>query len=607
MILTELNNPNINVYPNLLTSTAITFSATGSLMDSAMSYSGTYQYVISMSNVYVSTDGVSFSSTFFDGYDGFNSIVSDSSGQYLVVGSSIFGVYISSNFGSTFASSSSFAQLSTICNSLYSDASGSIVVATSLLGLFTSFVDLSPTNSPTNIPTYILGQPTNIPLQLPTTFPTVTISSRPSITFTPTLAPTSTSIPTSSPVPTIFTGSSFVWNQAISMNQIWQAIAISTTGQYQTAVVFGGYIYSSMDYGYSWSPSSTLAKSWEDISMSGDGKYQTAVENNGYIYISSNFGNSFSATATNLIKIWSGVAMSNSGQYQSSTIMNSYIYRTTNYGQTWTQVASSKLWNDIAMNSLGDMQVAVIQNGLIYISTNYGSTWVMSAFVNTWLNIALSSSGQYVTALAQTGFVYISADFASTWSAVGVVDYQWFSVSISNSGQFQITSAINDHSMILISSDFGKTWEESYVLVKPNDNRFQDVAISGNAQYMLANQNDGFVFITSTTGTIVNSNQPSHGPTYKPTLELSSPPTVSYPTSNDNNNSESSSTDSKKTSSTLIISIVVVVVVLGLLLFVFYWYKRSSKTFEDKKDIGSLSTENRLSRPLLQAPHDSFI
>jgi hypothetical protein len=64
---------------------------------------------------------------------------------------------------------------------------------------------------------------------------------------------------------------------------------MSSTGQYQTAVVFnGGYIYTSSDNGATWVERTAAGyRSWLSVSMSSTGQYQTAVVyGGGYIYTS---------------------------------------------------------------------------------------------------------------------------------------------------------------------------------------------------------------------------------------------------------------------------------------------------------------------------------
>jgi hypothetical protein len=80
--------------------------------------------------------------------------------------------------------------------------------------------------------------------------------------------------------------------------QNWISVSVSSTGQYQTAVVnTSGQIYTSSNYGSSWSPPRDSVRFWRAVSLSSSGQYQTAVVSGGLIYISSNFGETWSASA----------------------------------------------------------------------------------------------------------------------------------------------------------------------------------------------------------------------------------------------------------------------------------------------------------------------
>ena len=111
----------------------------------------------------------------------------------------------------------------------------------------------------------------------------------------------------------------------------WVGIAISTTGQRQTATDSGGDIYISNDYGVTWkmiaSPN-VQDRLWQAIAITANGHYQTALEYGGTIYTSSDYGETWSAsTDTNIAnKNWQCVAMSANGQYQSIAEYGGSIY-----------------------------------------------------------------------------------------------------------------------------------------------------------------------------------------------------------------------------------------------------------------------------------------
>jgi hypothetical protein len=162
----------------------------------------------------------------------------------------------------------------------------------------------------------------------------------------------------------------------------WYFAAMSSSGQYQSACIQGGFIYYSTNYGITWTQSNSGSLSWEKIAMSSSGQYQTAILTNGSIYYSTNYGVNW--TITNVPNAnWRSIAMSSSGQYQSACIddnvTNGYIWYSTNYGINWTRSNSpGSRWISIAMSSSGQYQSAAIIGGSIWYSSDYGVSWTES-------------------------------------------------------------------------------------------------------------------------------------------------------------------------------------------------------------------------------------
>ena len=192
----------------------------------------------------------------------------------------------------------------------------------------------------------------------------------------------------------------------------WEDVTMSSDGKYQTAVVSGGLIYISSDYGNNWVAKETIRK-WEDVTMSSDGKYQTAVVYTGLIYISSNYGVDWVAKET--IRNWEGIAMSSDGKYQTAVVWNGLIYISSDYGNNWVAKETIRKWEDVTMSSDGKYQTAVVYTGLIYISSNYGVDWVAKETIRNWEGIAMSSDGKYQTAVVLSGYIYISTDYGNNW------------------------------------------------------------------------------------------------------------------------------------------------------------------------------------------------
>ena len=106
-------------------------------------------------------------------------------------------------------------------------------------------------------------------------------------------------------------------------------MSVSSSGQYQTAAVNGGGIYTSSDYGSTWSASTASTTTWQSVSVSSSGQYQTAVyfgSGSSGIYTSSDYGSTWTASTGAPNNPWQSVSVSSSGQYQTVAAINSTIH-----------------------------------------------------------------------------------------------------------------------------------------------------------------------------------------------------------------------------------------------------------------------------------------
>lgn len=92
-------------------------------------------------------------------------------------------------------------------------------------------------------------------------------------------------------------GSTFIQvDQALpSLNRNWNALAISLSGQYQSAAAEGSALFLSTDYGNKWILTSSRSENWYDVSLSATGEFILGVSIQGVVVISSNFGSTFSS------------------------------------------------------------------------------------------------------------------------------------------------------------------------------------------------------------------------------------------------------------------------------------------------------------------------
>ena len=245
-----------------------------------------------------------------------------------------------------------------------------------------------------------------------------------------------------------------VWTQTSAPTSIgWYAVGMSNSGQYQTAVVNAGGIYTSTDYGASWSiQTSGLPLTpvyWISVAMSSDGAIQTACIFGGTgaasgIYQSPDSGATWTQNPSAPSAGWSSVAMSSDGAIQTACMYGvtgtAYgIYQLTTSG-TWAQntSVSSADWANVAMSSDGTIQTAFIGfGGGIYISTNSGTDWSLTSAPNAdWEYLAMSSDGTNQTAVFDGG-IYTSADSGTSWSITSAPSVGWYGVAMSSDGTIQ--------------------------------------------------------------------------------------------------------------------------------------------------------------------------
>jgi len=267
-------------------------------------------------------------------------------------------------------------------------------------------------------------------------------------------------------------------------SRAWTAVTVSSNGKMQTAVVYGGQIYVSVDYGITWTAKDS-SRDWLDVAMSSDGKIQTAVVWNGQIYTSYNYGATWSAKESN--RGWVSIAVSSDGRIQSAAVSPGYIYISYNHGETWTASSDSLDWYATAMSSDGKIQTAVVcpaeGTGYIYTSVDYGLTWTQRDSDRRWYDVAMSSDGKIQTAIDNGDFIYVSYDYGATWTTTGPEGPSWLSVAMSSSGQVQVaTSSVGGGSNIYISIDYGATWTAKGA----GGTLWYDVAMSSDGKVLTA-------------------------------------------------------------------------------------------------------------------------
>ena len=277
-----------------------------------------------------------------------------------------------------------------------------------------------------------------------------------------------------------------------SGNRSWYSVAMSATGQYQSAVVGDGNIWTSSNYGVTWTARETR-RNWTGISLSSSGQYQTAANMNGFLYISHDFGiNWFPKDAARDRQGDRCISLSSTGQYQTATVVDGQLWISNDYGMTWVAKDSNRKWYAISLSSSGQYQSACVITGTIYVSSDYGMNWTSKEQGRVWAGISLSSTGQYQTAVVQGGLIYISSDFGMSWASKETIQ-TWKSVSLSSTGQYQ--TVVGHDVRIMVSSDFGMTWSP-----KDSARVWNSISVSSTGQYQSAFANGGLIYFSRDYG-----------------------------------------------------------------------------------------------------------
>jgi photosystem II stability/assembly factor-like uncharacterized protein len=283
----------------------------------------------------------------------------------------------------------------------------------------------------------------------------------------------------------------------------WKTIAMSSNGQYQTALsVASSAIYKSSNYGTSWT--------YEDefynircIAMSADGKYQT-VADSFRVYYSQDYGSNWTNPGSGVVNFdqLSSIAISATGQYQTAVGPYGQIYVSSTYGYIWDDSTLTTSYSDIrsiAMSADGMYQTATASDGnqtTMLVSKQFGYIWEqIDSFYDSGYNnpVAVSSTGQYQTAGGRALF-YMSSNYGSNWSYLypPIPSSDIYGLAMSADGQYQI--AIDGYSQTFTSSNAGATWVPLTDYVPPagfirvaissDGTRYQTFASEQNGTYL---------------------------------------------------------------------------------------------------------------------------
>jgi hypothetical protein len=216
------------------------------------------------------------------------------------------------------------------------------------------------------------------------------------------------------------------WKQDTSIGSVklWTSVCCSASGQYQTGVCNSTGIYRSTNFGSTWSLVNSVASNFQAVKMSASGQYQTAVASNvSNAYVSSDYGNTWSTIGT-LNTSCTCVAMSGSGQIQIVTTGTGNVYASTNFGQSWGTAFSitSSSFSGVAISASGQYVTIAKDTAGLYTCVNspagYGVITVGN-YAGTASGVTgVAGSLFYDTSFAIAGASSLRISTGSTWMNV---------------------------------------------------------------------------------------------------------------------------------------------------------------------------------------------
>jgi hypothetical protein len=197
----------------------------------------------------------------------------------------------------------------------------------------------------------------------------------------------------------------------------WRGVAMSASGQYQTATVekaydeetesfYGGGMFVSTNYGDTW----TLVKDapegegvdWNSCAVSEGGQRQAAAVYGGGVYTTDDYGVTWTNRTTT--RNWGAVAMSGDGRQVYARVSGQSIWRSADYGVTWGQVGPALAWRRLVCSRNGVYQLAGIQNGQLWAS---GPATRVPGVLTADLALGLGTVGQLLM-LNGTQLVFVA-------------------------------------------------------------------------------------------------------------------------------------------------------------------------------------------------------
>lgn len=392
-----------------------------------------------------------------------NSVASDSTGQYLVVGSlgasnGYYGVYRSTDYGSTWAGTNGTLNSSELWYSISSSADGTKLVACTY-----NYIFVYSTTNPT-------------------------------------------------------------WTRVYSGGSGWESVSSNSNGTVLIACGNGG-IYVSINSGSTWNKSDAPTLTRSSTAISSDGSICLASSfDTTYLYVSTNFGTNWTKISA-LSKRWRGVAMDSSGssllacyEYDFITTVRGGVYKSTDLGTSWqiqNQVlpytgVDCKFFASIACSSSGQTIVTAVNTisrsqsmpitnkfygAMVYTSNDSGSSWYspnISTAVVPFTNIAGDQTGTKLIASTKWSTVHLSTDSGNTWSQARYTTYPYYVItSLTSSSSGQYLALVNSNYNVFTSNNWGVNWN------------YRSTGSSESWKYIINDPTGAILLVFNTSNSIV--------------------------------------------------------------------------------------------------------
>jgi hypothetical protein len=291
------------------------------------------------------------------------------------------------------------------------------------------------------------------------------------------------------------------WYRAISAPSLaWNSIASSSDRMNLVAVVNGGGIYTSSNYGDTWTQTSAPSKFWKSIASSSNGMKLVAIVNGGGIYTSSDYGENWTLQTTAPTATWTSIASSSDGTKLVGTATLLGIYTSSNSGSTWTKTSAPPVrWTSITSSSDGTKLAAAIGGGGIYTNANSGTgDWISSsAPTSFWASIASSSDGTKLAAAMYSGGIYTNTNSGvGAWTLQTTVptDVEWMSIASSSDGT-KLAAVLNGGGIYMNSNSGVGAWTLQTTV--PTDIEWSSIVSSSDGTELAAVVPGGGVYLYS--------------------------------------------------------------------------------------------------------------